>query len=112
MNVFCIDSGSGTTSEGSAILGGPAVTLRRLIERPEAPDICAIALTGLDQDVLIDRIRIAIAEREMFSGIEREVLADYLVRNTAERALRLITSTAKFTNRCCNKQEFSRYDWI
>ncbi len=111
MNAFCAISDSGTISEESAILGFPAVTLRRSIERPEALDAGAIALTGLDRDVLVDGVRIATARREMFSGTEREIPEEYLVRNTSERVVRLITGTARLANRWRNMDEFSRYDW-
>ena len=111
MNAFCAISDSGTISEESSILGFPAVTLRRSIERPEALDTGAIALTGLDRDVLVDGVRIATAARETFSGAERETPEEYLVRNTSERVVRLITGTAKLANRWRNMDEFSRYDW-
>lgn len=111
MNAFCAISDSGTISEESSILDFPAVTLRRSIERPEALDTGAIALTGLDKDVLIDGVHIATASRDTFSGAEREIPEEYKVRNTSERVVRLITGTAKLANRWRNMDEFSRYDW-
>jgi UDP-N-acetylglucosamine 2-epimerase (non-hydrolysing) len=111
MNAYCAVSDSGTISEEAAILGFPAVTLRRSIERPEALDSGVIALTGLDRDVLVDGVRTATASREVFSGSEREVPAEYMIRNTSERVARLITGTAGLVNRWRNMDEFSRYDW-
>lgn len=111
MHAYCAISDSGTISEEASILGFPAVTLRRSIERPEALDTGAIALTGLDQEVLVDGVRIATASREVFSGTEREIPEEYRVRNTSERVVRLITGTAKLANRWRNMDEFSRYDW-
>ncbi|MDR5865941.1 non-hydrolyzing UDP-N-acetylglucosamine 2-epimerase [Halomonas koreensis] len=111
MHAFCAISDSGTISEEASILGFPAVTLRRSIERPEALDTGAIALTGLDKEVLVDGVRIATASREVFSGTEREIPEEYRVRNTSERVVRLITGTAKLANRWRNMDEFSRYDW-
>lgn len=108
---FCAISDSGTISEEASVLGFPAVTLRRSIERPEALDTGAIALTGLDPDVLIDGVRIATASRDVFSGTAREIPEAYMVRNTSERVVRLITGTAKLANRWRNMDEFSRYDW-
>lgn len=108
---FCAISDSGTISEEASVLGFPAVTMRRSIERPEALDTGAIALTGLDRDVLIDGVRIATTSRDVFSGTEREVPEAYMVRNTSERVVRLITGTAKLANRWRNMDEFSRYDW-
>jgi UDP-N-acetyl-L-fucosamine synthase len=111
MNAYCAISDSGTISEESSILGFPAVTLRRSIERPEALDTGAIALTGLDKDVLIDGVRIATAPRDTFSGAPREIPEEYKIRNTSERVVRLITGTAKLAKRWRNMDEFSRYDW-
>lgn len=111
MHSYCAISDSGTISEEASILGFPAVTLRRSIERPEALDTGAIALTGLGKEGLLDGVRIATASREVFSGTEREVPEAYQVRNTSERVVRLITGTAKLANRWRNMDEFSRYDW-
>lgn len=111
MHAHCAVSDSGTISEEAAILGFPAVTLRRSIERPEALDTGAIALTGLDVAVLLDAVRIATASREVFSGAEREIPEAYQIRNTSERVVRLITGTAKLARHWRNMDEFSRYDW-
>lgn len=111
MHAFCAVSDSGTISEEASILGFPAVTLRRSIERPEALDTGAIALTGLDKDVLVDCVRVATAPRDVFSGTKREMPEEYRVRNTSERVVRLLTGTAKLANRWRNMDQFSRYDW-
>jgi UDP-N-acetylglucosamine 2-epimerase (non-hydrolysing) len=111
MTAFCAISDSGTISEESSILDFPAVTLRRSIERPEALDTGAIALTGLDKEVLIDGVRIATASRDIFSGTERETPEAYKIRNVSERVVRLITGTAKLASHWKNMDEFSRYDW-
>lgn len=111
MQACCAISDSGTISEEASILGFPAVTLRRSIERPEALDTGAIALSGLGKEGLLDGVRIATAAREVFSGTEREVPEAYQVRNTSERVVRLITGTAKLANRWRNMDDFSRYDW-
>ncbi len=111
MEAFCAVSDSGTISEESSILDFPAVTMRRSIERPEALDTGAIALTGLDKDSLIEGIRIATANREVFSCTKREIPEAYKICNTSERVVRLITGTAKLTQHWKNMDSFSRYDW-
>lgn len=111
MEAFCAVSDSGTISEESSILNFPAVTLRRSIERPEALDTGVIALTGLDVDTVIEGVRIATANRDVFSGTAREIPEEYKVRNTSERVVKLITSTAKLTPHWKNMDRFSRYDW-
>jgi len=111
MHAYCAISDSGTISEESSILNFPAVTLRRSMERPEALDTGAIALTGLDRQVLVEQVRIATASRNVFSGADREYPAEYMVRNTSERVVRLIVGTAKLAHRWRNMDEFSRYEW-
>lgn len=111
LNAKCAISDSGTISEESSILGFPAVTLRRSIERPEALDTGSIALTGFEQDSLIRGVHIAIASRDSFSGTPPEIPEAYQIRNTSERVVRLITGTAKLTKHWRNMDEFSRYDW-
>ena len=106
---FCAISDSGTISEESAILDFPAVTLRNSIERPEALDAGSIILTGLDPGVLLQSVDIVTTEQDMIS--EREIPAEYQVRNTSLRVLKLITGTAKLTARWRNLDDFSRYDW-
>lgn len=111
LNAKCAISDSGTISEEASILEFPAVTLRRSIERPEALDTGAIALTGLDSQALVDGVRVAIATRATFSGTAREIPEAYKIRNTSERVVRLITGTAKLTQHWRNMDRFSRYDW-
>ncbi len=106
---FCAISDSGTISEESAILDFPAVTLRNSIERPEALDAGSIILTGLDPGVLLQSVDIVTTEQDMISV--REIPAEYQVRNTSLRVLKLITGTAKLTARWRNLDDFSRYDW-
>ena len=111
MRAFCTVSDSGTISEESAILGFPAVTMRRSIERPEALDTGTIALTGLDSETLIKGVQIATASRSSFSDAAREIPEEYMVRNTSERVLRLIGGTARLTSHWRNMDNFNRYDW-
>ena len=109
MGAFCAISDSGTISEESAILDFPAVTLRNSIERPEALDLGSIVITGLNSEVLLQSVEIVTKEKELFD--EREIPAEYQVRNTSLRVLKLITGTAKLTSKWRNLDDFSRYDW-
>lgn len=106
---FCAISDSGTISEESAILNFPAVTLRNSIERPEALDRGSIALTGLNQDVLIQMIDIVTKEDLEFP--KREIPEEYKVENTSLRVIKLITGTANLTSTWRGLSDFSRYDW-
>lgn len=85
-------SDSGTISEESSVLGFPAVTMRDFIERPEALDVGAIITTGLRSDSVLDAVRLALSLWEGRSN--GPVPVDYLVENTAERAVAFIRSTA------------------
>ena len=109
LDSFCAISDSGTISEESAILDFPAVTLRNSIERPEALDAGSIAITGLDPEILLQSVEIVTKEKELFA--EREIPAEYQVRNTSLRVAKLITGTARLTSKWRNLEAFSRYDW-
>lgn len=85
----CVLYDSGRIAEESTILGFPAVTLRRSIERPEALETGAIALTDLEPDVVVSAVRLTMGRP---GGGERP--ADYRVTNTSERVVNLMLSTA------------------
>jgi len=106
---FCAVSDSGTISEESAMLDFPAVTLRNSLERPEALDAGSIILTGLNPDVLLSSVDLAVKEKVLYPN--REVPEEYTVENTSLRVVKLIMGTAKLTNKWRNLDSFSRYDW-
>lgn len=106
---FCAVSDSGTISEESAILDFPAVTLRNSLERPEALDAGSIVLTGLDAEVLLSAVDLAVQEKRLHNN--REIPEEYKVENTSLRVVKLIMGTAKLTNKWRNLDSFSRYDW-
>lgn len=106
---FCAVSDSGTISEESAILDFPAVTIRNSIERPEALDQGSIILTGLNADVLLQCVDVAIKESTL--NYQRNIPAAYEVSNTSMRVLKLILGTAKLVSKWRNIDDFSRYDW-
>lgn len=90
LEAACVLSDSGTISEESAIAGLTAITLRESIERPEALDAGSIMLTGLDPEDVVQGIRIAMSDRAAQLGVP----ADYQVRDTSNRVVRFIVSTA------------------
>lgn len=106
---YCSISDSGTISEESAMLDFPAITIRQSIERPEALDAGSIVLTGLNPDIVISAVDLVTKENDIYP--EREIPAEYKVKNTSLRVLKLILGTAKLTNRWRNLQNFSRYEW-
>lgn len=80
-------SDSGTISEESSILGFSAVTIRDLIERPEALDAGAIITTGLEPKDVLDTVNMTLA-----LGTDASVPAEYDIRDTSRRALGAIRS--------------------
>lgn len=90
LQATCVLSDSGTVSEESAILGFAAVTLRDSIERPEALDSGSIMMTGLDADNVDLAVSVVMAE----GAVGSSTVAGYEVRDTSERVVRFIISTA------------------
>lgn len=96
MHALCTISDSGTISEESAVLSFPAVTIREAIERPEALDAGSIILTGLDVDTVLGAVGLVMAEDR--ERLEKEIPAEYRIRDTSWRVLKLILGTAKMSN--------------
>jgi UDP-N-acetyl-L-fucosamine synthase len=91
----CVLSDSGTIAEESTILGFPAITLRDSIERPEALDTGGIMMTGLGPHDVVEAVRVVLTGRHTRGGVSPVTPADYLIDNTAERAVKFILSTAR-----------------
>ena len=93
----CAISDSGTISEESSMLNFPAITIRNSMERPEAIDAGSIILTGLDPDIVLDSVKVAIEEHSLH--LTHNSLPDnYNVENTSWRVLKTILGTAKLSN--------------
>lgn len=89
LNAACVLSDSGSVSEESSIMGFPAVTVRDSMERPEALDSGAIALSGVEPESLE-----ACVSAAMSSHSRPEVPQDYRNSNFSWRVLNFILSTA------------------
>ncbi|MDD3050072.1 MAG: UDP-N-acetylglucosamine 2-epimerase (non-hydrolyzing) [Candidatus Cloacimonetes bacterium] len=98
LNAKCALSDSGTISEESSMLGFPAVTLRQSMERPEAIDAGSIILTGLDPNIVLDSVKVAIDENRLPSTVYR-LPDNYDVANTSWRVLKIILGTTKLSNK-------------
>lgn len=107
MNSKCAVSDSGTISEESSILNFPAVTIRQSLERPEAMDAGTIILTGLNPDIVLDSIRLVIAEFEQTGGYNKQICPEYQINNTSWRVLKLILGTAKLSNHWKNIEPYT-----
>lgn len=95
LGAACVLSDSGTIAEESTILGFPAVTLRDSIERPEALETGGIMMSGLDADDLVECVTVELGTPRPGAGVSELTPDEYLVDNTAERAVRFILSTAR-----------------
>ena len=93
LGAACVLSDSGTIAEESTILGFPAITLRDSIERPEALDTGGIVMTGLHPDNVLEAVRDAMEDRVGTAGQLSPM--DYQVKNTSQRVVRFIISTAR-----------------
>jgi UDP-N-acetylglucosamine 2-epimerase (non-hydrolysing) len=96
MEAFCVLSDSGTITEESSLLGFPAVTVRRSMERPEGLDTGSIVLTGLDAEVIEQAVELVTDANA--EGRIPPAPADYLVDNVSQRVVNLILGTAKLSN--------------
>lgn len=95
-NAACVLSDSGTISEEAAILGFPAVTVRRSMERPEAIDAGTITLTGYEASTIAAAVEEAMDERK--KDVLKQIPWEYSVPDTSYRVLRLILGTARLSN--------------
>ncbi|MGZ6035551.1 MAG: non-hydrolyzing UDP-N-acetylglucosamine 2-epimerase [Myxococcaceae bacterium] len=91
LGAACVLSDSGTVAEESAILGFPAVTMRDSSERPEALDAGGILMTGLDPRDMVRNVAVAMS---VLDGVRPERPPEYDVRNTSQRVVGFILSTA------------------
>lgn len=96
MNALCTISDSGTISEESSILNFPAISLRQSMERPEAQDAGTIILTGFNEEVVINSIKLVIDEFKQ--GGYKTIPSDYQIENTSWKVLKLITGNAGLSN--------------
>ena len=96
-NALCTVSDSGTISEESAILSFPAISLRNSMERPEAQDAGTIILTGFNQSIVINSIKIALQEN--VKQPLKQPPSEYSVPDTSWRVLKLIQGLSSLSNR-------------
>lgn len=96
VDAFCVLSDSGTITEESALLGFPAVTIRRSMERPEGLDTGSIVLTGLDPEIIVKAV-VAVTDAWRDGRIP-PVPEGYQMDNVSQRVLNLIMGTARLSN--------------
>jgi UDP-N-acetylglucosamine 2-epimerase (non-hydrolysing) len=97
LNALCTVSDSGTISEESAILGFPAISIRNSMERPEAQDAGTIILTGLNPDIVLASIDLAIKEYK--NRTVKKIPPEYEVPDTSWRVLKLLLGNSHLSNK-------------
>lgn len=85
----CVLSDSGSIQEESAILGFPAIQVRKSTERPEAFDSGSIVLTGFHKDTILLAVRMQIDERKSIV-----VPPDYTHQNVSSKVGKFIVGMA------------------
>lgn len=91
LHAKCVISDSGTIAEESTLLGFPAITIRNAIERPEAIDVGAMLMTGVNKENILDYIDIATAPTE--------IPKDYDIDNCSDRVLKIVLSYTPYVNK-------------
>lgn len=95
-NAFCVLSDSGTITEESSLLGFPAVTIRRSMERPEGLDTGSIILTGIDSNTILHAVETVTDSWKR--GKIPPVPENYKIDNVSQRVVNLILGTARLSN--------------
>ena len=90
---ICAISDSGTISEESSMLQFPAVTIRKSLERPEAMDYGSIIIAGLDANIVLNSVKIAVEEKQLFNQCP-----EYQTNNTSYRVLKIIMGLSGLKN--------------
>jgi UDP-N-acetylglucosamine 2-epimerase len=98
MNAFCVLSDSGTISEESAILGFPALMIRQAHERPEAMDVAAVIMCGLEKNSVLNSINL-ITEKQSLKINNSDLVDDYRNKDISITVVRLIYSYTDYVNR-------------
>ena len=98
MNAFCTLSDSGTITEESAILGFPAVTIRKTQERHEGMDEATVIMSGLQTQRVLQAVDLVTSQ---FDPQQRRLnpVADYQATNVSLKVARIIHSYVDYVNR-------------
>ena len=97
-NAFCTLSDSGTIAEESAIFNFPAICLRDSIERPEALDEGSIILTGVNEENIVNSIKMI---KKNFRS-PNNCPIDYKIKDTSIRVIKLIQGLSNLRNKWLN----------
>lgn len=98
MNALCVLSDSGTIVEEATLLGFPAIILRETHERPEGMDAGGLIMGGLDEDSVLNAVRVILEQRE---GDEEYFSPprDYLSSAVSKKVVQIVLSYTDYVNR-------------
>ncbi|MCD8350257.1 MAG: UDP-N-acetylglucosamine 2-epimerase (non-hydrolyzing) [Planctomycetaceae bacterium] len=86
-NAFCVLSDSGTITEESSLLGFPAITTRKVHERPEGNDQGVLVMAGFEAHNVLKAVEVVTSQPQ---NINDRLIADYAVANVSHKVLRII----------------------
>jgi len=102
----CVISDSGTISEEASMLGFAAVTMRNSMERPEALEGGNVVICGVESGALLDCVEHVARLQERGEPAPLPP-AEYEIRNTSERVLRLVLGLTGLARRWQGLNEWS-----
>lgn len=102
---FCVLSDSGTLTEDASLLDIPAVTIRRMHERPEGMDVGTLIMCGLRKERVLNAIDVATSHFERGKR-QFSVVPDYDVDNVSTKVVRIILSYVDYIN----EKVWSKFD--
>lgn len=98
-NAHCVLSDSGSITEDASILDFPAITIRRMHERPEGMDVGTLVMSELRSDRILSAIHLLTNGRQTEQKRSMAIASDYDVENVSKKVVRIITSYVDYINR-------------
>lgn len=96
-NAFCVLSDSGSITEDASILNFPAITIRRMHERPEGMDVGTLIMSGLKKEYVLNAIDVVTNQFENDS-CTITIVPDYDTRSVSKKVVRIILSYIDYIN--------------